>query len=1077
MNRERFVEIERVCQAALDLGSGERAAFLDQECRGDADLRAEVESLLAAASGPTLPTGTALPPKERATLTPGQRLGPYEITGPAGAGGMGEVYKARDTRLGRTVAIKVLPAGMEANPEHRTRFVREARAIAGVSHPHICSLYDVGREAPTGGGEPTSQPIDFLVMEYIDGTRLTPPCPLDTAIEYAIQIADALRSSHEKNILHRDLKPANVMVTPNGQVKVLDFGLAKQLDAWNDVDQRPTDTRPQVSASLSRPGVAMGTLSYMSPEQVEGKPLDGRSDIFSFGALLYELLTAKRAFQGDSAVSTLSAILRDTPEPASKVRRDVPRALEAVIDRCLQKDRDARFATAADLHRALARVQAERFGRYAGWRVLRRPIVSVPLVVLAVAAIVAGGWFAYRASRARWARNVLLPEISRLSAAGPNARAFVLAREARRYLPDDRTLQDAWVAVATLPLIQTTPPGARIEWRDYAATDDTPWESLGTTPLLPWWVRWFVLPARFVAQKLRLSSEPLIRPTDLDKSDMVPSAFVRWRVSKDGYDPLEVAFALFVGPKALELKPKDSTPPGMVRVPAAQYQPVDGPAHKLDEYYLDKYEVTNREFKAFVDAGGYRRREFWTHPFVRDGRELTWEQAMVEFRDSTGLPGPSTWAYGAYPDGQAEYPVGGVSWFEAAAYAAFKGKSLPTVHHWRNAADFNLFSDIVPPSNFGPGPAPVGKFRGMGAWGTYDMAGNVKEWCANAVHEGDRRYIVGGGFGEASTLFEAADAQPAFRRLARYGLRCALYERPLPVDLLAPVEIKRRDYSKAKPVDDATFHAIQGLYSYDHTPLNEKIESVDEGGESWRKEKISFDAAYGDHERVTAYLFLPRMTAPPYQVVVYYPSGYAIRMRSSERLLVVPFQGILRTGRAVLHPIYKGHFERKGGPPLSATANPSGIRDRIIEHYKDLARSVDYLVTRSDIDTGKLAYYGASAGVTNASVFLAMEPRLKAAVLIAGGLTSNRMLPEVDSINFAPRAKTPTLLLSGRLDFVFPVESNQDPLIRLLGAADKDKKHVVFEDTGHFPSLDDIPEAARLTLEWLDRYLGPVKTK
>jgi dienelactone hydrolase len=299
----------------------------------------------------------------------------------------------------------------------------------------------------------------------------------------------------------------------------------------------------------------------------------------------------------------------------------------------------------------------------------------------------------------------------------------------------------------------------------------------------------------------------------------------------------------------------------------------------------------------------------------------------------------------------------------------------------------------------------------------------------------------------------------------------------LPAELLESVEVKRRDYDTERPVDDQTFRAYRGFYAYDRTPLNDRVDSVDESSEYWRKEKISFDAAYDTNERVIAYLFLPRNAVPPYQVVVYYPSGYAIRMRSSENLIVQPFQGILRTGRAVLHPIYKGHFERKSGLPLSASNTPNQLRDRIIEHYKDLARSIDYLETRRDIDATRLAYYGASAGVSMAAIFLAMEPRLKASVLMAGGLPSSRLLPEIDPINFAPRAKTPTLLLGGRNDFVFPVGSNQDPLIRLLGAPDQDKQHKVFDDAGHFPSIDDIPEATRLVFAWLDRYLGPVKLK
>ena len=260
------------------------------------------------------------------TLSPGTRLGPYEIQAAVGAGGMGEVYKAKDTRLERSVAIKVLPAHLSADPERRARFAREAKAIAGLNHRHICALHDVGREGD----------VDFLVMEDVDGTRLASTYPVAKALEYAIQIVDALRASHQNGIIHRDLKPANVMVTPEGQVKVLDFGLAKHLAA-PAAPEAATVSAPSDEASLTRHGVAVGTVPYMSPEQVEGKPLDARSDIFSFGAVLYELLTGKRAFQGDSAISTMSAILHETPVRARKVRHEVPRRLEAILNRCLKR--------------------------------------------------------------------------------------------------------------------------------------------------------------------------------------------------------------------------------------------------------------------------------------------------------------------------------------------------------------------------------------------------------------------------------------------------------------------------------------------------------------------------------------------------------------------------------------------------------------------------------------------------------------------------------------------------------------------------------------------------------------------
>jgi eukaryotic-like serine/threonine-protein kinase len=258
-------------------------------------------------------------------IGPGTRVGPYEITAQIGAGGMGEVYKARDTRLARTVAIKVL------QEQFSERFSREAQAIATLNHPHICTLHDVGP--------------DYLVMEYVDGAPLTGPLPITDALRYAEQIADALDPAHRRRVVHRDLKPANILVTRSG-IKLLDFGLAK------------TESPIQVDATtrtiaMTEAGTILGTLQYMSPEQVEGKETDARSDIFSFGAVLYEMLTGKKAFDGTSAASVLAAVMKDEPQTTPELIGP----LEPVLRRCLAKDSDERWQSAADLRWALQHVR------------------------------------------------------------------------------------------------------------------------------------------------------------------------------------------------------------------------------------------------------------------------------------------------------------------------------------------------------------------------------------------------------------------------------------------------------------------------------------------------------------------------------------------------------------------------------------------------------------------------------------------------------------------------------------------------------------------------------------------------
>src|SRR5450755_1185578 len=278
-------------------------------------------------------------------LTSGTKLGPYEIIAPLGAGGMGEVYQARDTRLERTVAIKILPSHLSDDAMRRQRFEREAKAVSSLNHPHICTLYDIGRQ----------DGIDFIVMEYVEGVTLAArlgkgPVPTAEVLEYGIQIASALDKAHRSGVTHRDLKPGNIMLTKSG-AKLLDFGLAKaDLHAATGVTL--TDMTPRATP-MTQHGAVLGTVPYMSPEQVEGNEIDARSDIFSLGAVLYEMVTGGRAFQGKSEFSVASAILHNDPDPISKLQPLTPPALERTIGVCLEKDPDDRWQSAGDLWKEL----------------------------------------------------------------------------------------------------------------------------------------------------------------------------------------------------------------------------------------------------------------------------------------------------------------------------------------------------------------------------------------------------------------------------------------------------------------------------------------------------------------------------------------------------------------------------------------------------------------------------------------------------------------------------------------------------------------------------------------------------
>ena len=265
-------------------------------------------------------------------ILPGRRLGPYEILSPIGAGGMGEVYKARDTRLDRIVAIKVLPTHLADRAELRERFEREAKTIASLNHPHICTLYDTGHQ----------DDIDFLVMEYIEGETLAQrlqkgPLPIQQALQFAIEIADALDKAHRKGITHRDLKPGNIMLTKSG-TKLLDFGLAKL--AQEVAPATPASQLPTLKSAMTGEGTILGTLQYMAPEQVEAKEVDARTDIFAFGAVVYEMATGKKAFEGKTSASVMAKILEVEPPSMASLQPMTPPALDRVVKKCLAKEPD-----------------------------------------------------------------------------------------------------------------------------------------------------------------------------------------------------------------------------------------------------------------------------------------------------------------------------------------------------------------------------------------------------------------------------------------------------------------------------------------------------------------------------------------------------------------------------------------------------------------------------------------------------------------------------------------------------------------------------------------------------------------
>ena len=623
-----------------------------------------------------------------------------------------------------------------------------------------------------------------------------------------------------------------------------------------------------------------------------------------------------------------------------------------------------------------------------------------------------------------------IAEVRELIGENHYAEAFSRAHELEASVPVGPLRDELWEIASRIVSIESEPTGADVWVRPYNTTESD-WKYVGSTPV----------------HDLRVSR-----------------GMERLRMEKDGYRRREVA-TWYDRPQRLDRV--DALPKEMVRVDGAEefrLQLVGLKHHSIDlpDFFIDRHETTNREYQQFVDEGGYENRDYWEHTFIKDGRELSFEQAMALFNDKTGRPGPSTWEGGVYPPGAAEHPVGGISWYEAAAYARFKGKELPTAFHW-NLASLGAIQFLLAHSNFaGDGAVPVGSSGGISGSGALDMAGNVREWVWNENAAG--RFLLGGGWRDPEYLFVEGNAQSPFYRDELNGVR--LMASPDNSNLKSarrPIEMILRDYSAEHPVPDDIFEIYRRLYDYDPTPLNAEIVEVEEA-EYWTRERIEFDAAYGN-ERMAAYLYIPKNTEPPYTPIVHFPGSNAIYRDKFRDEFYWTF--LMRSGYALIIPVYKGTYGRTSELQSDLPDESNLYREHVIAWSKDLGRSIDYLETRDDIEVQNLVYFGASWGAALAPVMIATEPRVKLSVLVAGGLMHQPTQPEVDPFNFLPRVEVPTLLITLPTDFFYPYDVSQKPMYDNLGS--DIKKHFVVENgRGHAPPMHIV---VRETLDWFDEHL------
>ena len=652
-----------------------------------------------------------------------------------------------------------------------------------------------------------------------------------------------------------------------------------------------------------------------------------------------------------------------------------------------------------------------------------------------------------------WVNNFMLPQVKSFLEKDDNVAAWLTASRINSFAPFFSTMSEDSDNISALVNLQIQQDGVNVSWKAYG--EENEWRFLGKSPL------------------------PSIR---------LPRGILQFKLDKEGYEttffsssnpslklnnfPIDMGWNV----DPINLQVEGSIPKGMIYIPGGNFVPaLTGSGVDqvyLHPFYIDKFEVTNKEFKEFIDAGGYKNPQYWVEmDFIRDGVSLTLEEAQELMTDTTGMVGPAGWEVGTYIQGTEDKPVTGVSWYEALAYARYKGNILPPMFHWAKAAfpPDEIISPISPKllknSNFSKEDISV-VGQGEGAYGTFDMAGNAKEWVWNIF--GGRGLTLGGAFDEPTYLASQTAPEARMNRSLKNGFRTARLINPRDLNPFGdPIETQApKDLSFYKPMSDEVFNVYSRSFQVSST--NPKFEEVyiDDSHPVWIKERIKLEVGY-NNESMDVLIFRPKnsfgLSAP---IIVHPGANYYTTPPEIDDINPGEFSldFLIQSGKTLIWPAWKGSLNRMPENVASNEDTLRRFRNQFVAWVNDTDKTLDYLETRNDIDTENIFYLGMSYGALFNTHTLLFENRYKGAILYVGG-SFPTYPPLADGINHLPRIKTPFLMLNGEQDYLVP-KSAANFFYQFTGTPTEDKK-IIFYDSGHWPLPRN--QMIKETLSFIDK--------